>query len=88
MRLADHVWLLPIYPAREAPIPGATSEMIAHYVPQAQLMPPQAVEEAMVHHLKQATGPQVMLTIGAGSIGQLAAPLAQRLEAIFTPHWG
>ena len=71
----DETILLPIYPARELPIPGVTSEMLGG----------QVVEKAeLVSELKKRVAeseqPVVVLTIGAGDIDRLVQPIAEQLR--------
>lgn len=75
---ADNVILLDIYPAREKPIPGVTSETIrkkmnAHDV---KLYVKEDVLDYFDHHT-----PEVLLTIGAGDIDTLVSPIKQKLTA-------
>jgi len=71
----DETILLPIYPARELPIEGVTSEMLGG----------QVVEKAdLVNELKRRVAeseqPVVVLTIGAGDIDRLVQPIAEALN--------
>ncbi|MDQ3072659.1 MAG: UDP-N-acetylmuramate--L-alanine ligase [Bacteroidota bacterium] len=73
----DRVYLLPIYPAREEPIPGVTSEMILDKItaPEKFLVSKEKfLEEVRVNNFK------VLLTIGAGDIDRLVKPIAQLLQ--------
>ena len=68
----DELILLPIYPAREKPIPGVTSEMLGGRV----------VEKAdLVAELKrrvaQSKQPVVVMTIGAGDIDRLVPEITK-----------
>lgn len=61
----DDVLLLPIYPAREAPIPGVTSDAILPYItsPLKKVVPKeQLVEELHTHNFT------VLIMMGAGDI--------------------
>lgn len=81
--LADEVWLLDIYsPPGEAPIPGISSESLAHSM---------AARGTKVHHvhgadeaearLHDAMGPgDVVLVMGAGDVYRLAQNLGRALE--------
>ena len=68
----DELVLLPIYPARELPIPGVTSEMLGGKV---------VAKSELVGELKQrvaqANQPVVILTVGAGDIDRLVPEVAQ-----------
>jgi len=72
----DEVILLPIYPAREQPMPGVTSEELLRRisVPKKQLL---AANE-LVEYLKSYEE-GVLLTIGAGDIDRLVEPIKSRL---------
>ena len=73
----DHCILMPIYPARELPIPGVSSEDLLEAVtaPQKQLMQPAQILE----YIKtQRLG--VIITMGAGDIGELANDLALQFK--------
>ncbi len=66
LSLADRVVLLPIYPARELPMEGVTSELIGRYVEQRCGV--EIVErEAVVEYLK-GIETDVVVTMGAGNI--------------------
>ena len=70
----DETILLPIYPARELPIPGVTSEMLGGRVVE---------EKDLIAELKkriaESRQPVVVLTIGAGDIDRLVPQVAQAL---------
>ena len=71
--LLDRVILLPIYPAREKPIEGITSEFLLSKVTAADKRVLQKTE--LVTYLKEHR-PDVLLTIGAGDIDRLVPELA------------
>lgn len=77
LALADEVILLPIYPARELPIEGVNSEMIARRIKgkAVQIMQPAEV----LDWLKANTAP-LFITAGAGDIDQLKEPAKKILE--------
>ena len=66
--------LLPIYPAREAPIPGITSGTLAEKIPHAEV-----VEKDVLAGRIKALNPEVVLMVGAGDIGDLVGPLKAEL---------
>lgn len=74
LSLADEVFMLDIYPARELPIPGVSSEMILEKVTAAKKGMCRK-DEAV--HLMQRKRPKVLLTLGAGDIDQIVEPLKQ-----------
>jgi UDP-N-acetylmuramate--alanine ligase len=77
LALADEVILLPIYPARELPIEGVNSEMIAGRIKgkPVQIMQP----EEVLDWLKANTAP-LFITAGAGDIDQMKEPAKKILE--------
>lgn len=79
LALADEVILLPIYPARELPIEGVNSEMIARKIKDrpVQIMQPDEV----LDWLKGNTAP-LFITAGAGDIDQLKEPAKKILEGV------
>jgi len=81
-RDADTVVVLPIYAASEEPIPGVTAEHLAsriqgpivHYVPE--------FGEAVQLVAAQVREGDLILTLGAGSVSQLAPQILAALEAV------
>ena len=71
--LLDQVILLPIYPAREKPIEGVTSEFLLHKMKNPNKLLLQKTE--LLPYL-QNHKPDVLLTIGAGDIDRLVSMLA------------
>lgn len=73
LSLADEVILLPIYPARELPIEGVSSEMIA-----AKMTVPVTIvpKDKVVAFLGIKDLP-LLITAGAGDIDQLKEPIAR-----------
>ena len=70
----DACWLLPIYPAREKPIPGVDSNMILQKM---NLLNKKLFDKDQVlEHLK-SNQPEVLLTMGAGDIDSLIQPIAK-----------
>lgn len=74
LNLLDRVILLPIYPAREKPIEGITSEFLLSKVAVADKRVLQKTE--LFPYLRQHR-PDVLLTIGAGDIDRLVQPLSE-----------
>ncbi len=66
---ADRVILLPIYPAREEPIEGVCSEMIA------ELIGAQVVDKESIVEYVASQDSDVVITFGAGDIELCAEPL-------------
>lgn len=73
----DKLILLDIYPAREEPIPGITSQIIYDKVqaPEKILMKKEEVLDYMKNEY-----PDVLVTFGAGNIDRLTGPLTEMLE--------
>ena len=73
----DEVILLPIYPAREKPIEGVTSELILEKMkmPNKRLLK----KEELVDWLEPSRL-DVLVTIGAGDIDALVAPIEEKLK--------
>ncbi|MGA2352079.1 MAG: UDP-N-acetylmuramate--L-alanine ligase [Terracidiphilus sp.] len=79
---ADTVIVLPIYAASEEPIPGVTAERLASQIqgPSVQYAPdfPAAVSAVVA----QAKDGDLILTLGAGNVSQLAPQILAALEAV------
>jgi len=65
LEILDQIILLPIYPAREEPIPGITSEYLLSLIHNPNKMVLQ--KEELIPYLKNHK-PELLLTIGAGDI--------------------
>ncbi len=76
LSLADHVILLDIYPARELPIEGITSELILGAV---ESKTKQISTKADLPGVVRKNHPPVLVTIGAGDIDQLLPVLKAAL---------
>lgn len=74
----DEVILLPIYPARELPIEGITSNTLLERIslPNKQVLTPAET----LTYLQSKNDWQVVLTIGAGDIDQLVQPINTLLK--------
>jgi UDP-N-acetylmuramate--alanine ligase len=81
-RDADEVFVLPIYAASEEPIPGVTAERLATRIqgPAVQFVPDFASAVAAV--AGEADEGDLILTLGAGNVSQLAPQILAALEAI------
>jgi UDP-N-acetylmuramate--alanine ligase len=77
LSMADEVILLPIYPAREKPIPGVDAEMIASKISHARK---QVISKDELLEWTKNHDPEVLLTIGAGDIDKMVKPLAEILK--------
>ena len=77
--LADSVTVLPIYPAREDPIPGVTSELITSRLKTPRnrgSRPRDAVQDIAA----RAAEGDIILTVGAGDVTQYGAALVEALR--------
>lgn len=77
LALADEVILLPIYPARELPIEGVNSEMIASKI---SGKPVQILQQAEVLEWLKANTAPLFITAGAGDIDLMKEPAKKILE--------
>ncbi len=91
--LADEVILLPIYPARELPIPGVSSEMILslmrapagrHQAPAGGHRAPARImtKDELLSWASSVGGaePRLIIMAGAGDIDALVHPVAEKLK--------
>ena len=86
--MADEVILLPIYPARELPIEGVTSELILHEMKMAKASI--KTKEELINYLRDSkVSPEggdlegagtLFITAGAGNIDTLVEPIKQILN--------
>ncbi len=77
LSLADEVILLDIYPARELPIEGITSDMLLEDIACENKI--KSTKEDLVDQINE-WGPEVVLTIGAGDIDKLVEPIKNGLS--------
>ena len=75
----DRLILLDIYPAREEPIPGVTSEIIFKNVTAAEKV--LLKKEELMEYMKglELTGNDVFVTVGAGDIDRFTGPIGELL---------
>lgn len=78
LSLLDRVILLPIYPARERPIPGITSTIIFDKISLKNKT--MVNKEELIGALKKHK-PEILLTLGAGDIDQLVSPIVKAFGA-------
>ncbi len=80
--LADQVFLLPVYPAREQPIAGVTSELIAGKMTKgkATVVEKKDLLATLKTDVLQSGEPGLLITAGAGDIDTLIQPIRQLLE--------
>jgi UDP-N-acetylmuramate--alanine ligase len=82
---ADTVIVLPIYAASEEPIPGVTAERLAELIQASRVE--FAAEFAIAVSVVAASAREgdLILTLGAGSVSQLAPQILAALEALPSP---
>jgi len=80
--LADEVLLLPIYPARELPVPGVTSQLISELMENRKvaLLEKDEVMEWVKSEAGKMRGEKVLVTAGAGDIDRLVEPIKKILS--------
>ena len=75
----DEVILLDIYPARELPIPGVTSHLIAEHMKHQDVVV--LPKEGLLPHLRSLKElPEVILMVGAGDIDRLVPQVAEEIR--------
>lgn len=75
----DEVILLDIYPARELPIPGVTSHLIAEHMEHKDVVV--LPKEGLLPHLRSLKElPEVILMLGAGDIDRLVPQVAEEIR--------
>jgi UDP-N-acetylmuramate--alanine ligase len=74
LSMADEVVLLDIYPAREQPIEGVTSEMLMSNI-SSRMKSLQGKENILTY--LNLNRPEVLVTLGAGDIDRLVDPIAK-----------
>jgi len=77
LALLDQVILLPIYAARELPIPGVNSQMLLDKISGT---PKKLMDKSDLLTQLKNSAPEVLLTLGAGDIDQLVEPIRSMLE--------
>lgn len=74
---ADFVFLLPIYPARELPMEGVSSQLIANEVEKGKV---RLIEmDQLIDELKKSDI-ELLLTMGAGDIGTMASRIEKEIK--------
>ena len=74
---ADKVFILPIYPANEAPIEGVSSERLASEIRESEQVECYAIDSMEQLFANKAKN-QIILTMGAGKIGSKVRELINR----------
>ena len=78
---ADTVIVLPIYAASEEPIPGITGELLAARIEGPQVHYAEEFAAAIRLVAAQVREGDLILTLGAGNVSQLAPQILAALEA-------
>lgn len=78
LEMLDQLILLDIYPAREEPIPGVSSQMLLEKIRMKEKV---LIEKEQLIRVLSEREPEVLLTMGAGDINQLVAPLKDWMES-------
>ena len=81
LSIADEVFLLDIYPAREKPIPGITSDMLLSNI--SAPIKAMRTKEQVLLAAQSDTSFDVLATVGAGDIDTLVP----QLKSILTERW-
>lgn len=76
LSLADQVILLPVYPAREEPIEGVTSQIIYDLLTTEKYL----TEKDEVIKILKDLSPKIVATVGAGDIDRLVEPVKKFME--------
>jgi UDP-N-acetylmuramate--alanine ligase len=84
LNIGDEVFLLPIYPARELPIEGVTSDMIAAKMDKgkATVVSKDEILAQLKNKVEKGDGLGVVITAGAGDIDTLVEPIKEILKRI------
>lgn len=75
LHTADELILLPIYPAREKPIPGVSSECLG-----GEVVEKKDLVRVLKERVEKSQEPVVVLTVGAGDIDRLVPDVSEALE--------
>jgi len=80
--LADEVILLPVYPARELPIEGVTSKIIADKMKHAtvHLMNKEELLDWLIHLQPKNVADRLLITAGAGDIDAMVGQIKKIIE--------
>ena len=79
LRLADQVFVMDIFAAREEPVPGVTGAVLSDRVSGARFVP--TAEDAVDAVVASARAGDLVLTVGAGDVTTLGARIIDRLSA-------
>lgn len=77
----DKILVLPIYPAREKPIPGVTSAVLIDKIQKINLNAFQINPNEIVSEITKS-GIRIVILLGAGDIGEMVKDIKQELQQI------
>lgn len=77
LSMVDELVLMPIYPAREKPIKGVTSEWLLEKI---TIQNKRILDHIGVEKLVEDEMPELIVTVGAGNIDRLVNPIKEKLE--------
>jgi UDP-N-acetylmuramate--alanine ligase len=80
LNLADYTYLLEVYAASEAPIPGVSSLMIAKEMSVDKVKFEPSMINVVEEISKNAKSGDVIITLGAGDVNSLAQPILQAIS--------
>jgi len=80
LELADRAFVLEVYPASEAPIPGVTSQLITRASQSGTIFHEPSMLNAVHEVLDFAQPGDLIMTLGAGDVNSLAPVIVQALE--------
>jgi UDP-N-acetylmuramate--alanine ligase len=78
LSIADEVLLLDIYPAREEPIPGVTSDMLFKDITSPVKI--RCTKKDLVKNL-ESMNIEILATVGAGDIDTMVKPIKEMLKS-------
>ena len=80
LSLADYTYLLEVYAASEAPLPGVSSLMIAREMSTDKVKFEPSMIKVVEEISKIAKSGDVIITLGAGDVNSLAQPILQAIS--------
>jgi len=80
LELADRAFVLEVYPASEAPIPGVTSQLITRASSTGTISHEPSMLNVVHEVLEIAVPGDLIMTLGAGDVNSLAPVIVQALE--------
>lgn len=80
LEIADHAFVLEVYPASEKPIPGVTSQLITRASTSGTIIYEPSMLKVVQEVLAIARPGDLIMTLGAGDVNSLAPVFVQALE--------